>query len=357
MGGRLGHDDNPGGGSVFWLELAPNSISGSFPATAPASDAPDAKPISARGLSILIVDDIAMSRDVAGSFLRASGHNVTCAEGGAEAIAAAARTDFDLVLMDVRMPEMDGLEATRRIRKLDGPRGRVPIVALTAHAFTEQVEACRSAGMDGHVSKPFTHATLLAAVATFSAGRAHNESDRRVPMLAVSDIAMIGEELMVFDRNAFDSVAHYIPPKMVATYIKTITKRGEALLLELHHGNASTHAGDELADAAHALAGSAGMLGFERVATLGRGFEHALRSGAADAPALAGALGAAIKATLRAIADLHAAGPTKANGVKFGRKPSRPRQQPASGSNASPAARGQRRLSVKQRAEPRSGPA
>jgi HPt (histidine-containing phosphotransfer) domain-containing protein len=256
------------------------------------------------------------------------------------------------------MPEMDGLEATRRIRKLDGPRGRVPIVALTAHAFTEQVEACRSAGMDGHVSKPFTKATLLAAVAAVSAGRAHNESDRPVSVLAVPDIAMIGAELVVFDRNAFDSVPHYIPPKMVATHIKTITERGEALLLELHHGNDLTHAGDELADAAHALAGSAGMLGFERVATLGRRFEHALRSGAADAPALAGALGAAIKATLQTIAHLRAAGSTKANGVKSGGKPSRPHQQRASGSNAGPAAkRTERRLPVEQRVKPPSGTA
>jgi HPt (histidine-containing phosphotransfer) domain-containing protein len=139
---------------------------------------------------------------------------------------------------------------------------------------------------------------------------------------------LIGAELLVFDSNAFDSVAHYVAPKTVATYLQTITERGEALLLGLHHANDLTHAGDELADAAHALAGSAGMLGFERVATLGRRFEHALQSDAADAPALAGALGAAIKATLQAIVHLRAAGPTK------GRKPSRPHQQRASGSNA-----------------------
>ena len=80
-----------------------------------------------------------MNRDIAGSFLSAAGHEVTCAEGGAEAVAAAASTDFDVVLMDVRMPEMDGFEATRRIRALGSARGRVPIVALTAQAFTEQV--------------------------------------------------------------------------------------------------------------------------------------------------------------------------------------------------------------------------
>jgi CheY-like chemotaxis protein len=67
--------------------------------------------------------------------------------------------------MDVRMPGVDGLEATRQIRALDGPRGRVPIVGLTAQAFSEQVEQCRAAGMDGHLAKPYGPDMLFAAVA------------------------------------------------------------------------------------------------------------------------------------------------------------------------------------------------
>jgi two-component system, sensor histidine kinase len=105
-----------------------------------------------------------MNRDIAGSFLRAAGHKVTCVEGGAEAIAIVEQTDFDVVLMDVRMPEMDGLEATRRIRAIAGVRGQVPIVALTAQAFSEQVAECRKAGMSLHLPKPFDPDSLLAAV-------------------------------------------------------------------------------------------------------------------------------------------------------------------------------------------------
>jgi HPt (histidine-containing phosphotransfer) domain-containing protein len=180
------------------------------------------------------------------------------------------------------------------------------------------------------------------------------KSVRPASMPAVPDS---GAELLVFDSNAFDIIAHYVSRKKVTTYLHTIAERGEALLLGLHQANDLTHAG-ELADAAHALAGSAGMLGFERVATLGRRFEHALHSDAPDAPALAGALGAAIKATLQTIAHLRAAGSTKANGVKSGGKPSRPHQQRASGSNAGPAAkRTERRLPVEQRVKPPSGTA
>jgi signal transduction histidine kinase/ActR/RegA family two-component response regulator len=166
MGWRIGHDENPGGGSVFWLELPLNAAGPGVPVVAPEADVPDAVPAAAGAtpaLHVLVVDDVAMNRDIAASFLRAAGQVVDSVEGGAEAVAAAAATDFDVVLMDVRMPVVDGLEATRRIRALGGTRGRVPIVALTAQAFTEQVTECREAGMDDHLVKPFTPATLLAA--------------------------------------------------------------------------------------------------------------------------------------------------------------------------------------------------
>jgi CheY-like chemotaxis protein len=79
--------------------------------------------------------------------------------------------------MDVRMPEMDGLEATRRIRALSGKRGQVPIVALTAQTFQEQLEECRQAAMDGYLPKPFNPDALLAAVVRASVqGRTHSEN-------------------------------------------------------------------------------------------------------------------------------------------------------------------------------------
>jgi CheY-like chemotaxis protein len=139
-----------------------------------ASSAPIASASSTgepRALRVLVADDIAMNRDIASQFIRAAGHNVVTAENGVQAVAAATSADFDVILMDVRMPEMDGLEATRKIRVLEGRRGRVPIVALTAMAFQSDVEDCRAAGMSGHLAKPFRYETLNEAVRLGAAAR------------------------------------------------------------------------------------------------------------------------------------------------------------------------------------------
>ncbi len=169
LGGCLGHKENPDGGSIFWLELPLTDMVQAAPVEPPplrqTPDRPPADSPNASPLRVLVADDSAINRDVAQAFLLAAGHEVSFAEDGMEAVAAVADSDFDVVLMDIRMPRMGGLEATRRIRGLEGPRGQVPVVALTASAFSDQVDECRSACMDGHLAKPFTMESLLAALA------------------------------------------------------------------------------------------------------------------------------------------------------------------------------------------------
>jgi signal transduction histidine kinase/ActR/RegA family two-component response regulator len=169
LGGRLAYIENVPRGSVFWLEL-PLRAEESPPTVDAVLTAPivgvDRLPVHVAAaapdvLQILVVDDVAMNLDIAASFLRVAGHSAICAQGGEEAVSAASVADFDVVLMDVRMPDVDGLEATRRIRRLAGTRGKVPIVALTAQAFADQVAVCRAAGMDEHLAKPFTLERLL----------------------------------------------------------------------------------------------------------------------------------------------------------------------------------------------------
>jgi HPt (histidine-containing phosphotransfer) domain-containing protein len=100
----------------------------------------------------------------------------------------------------------------------------------------------------------------------------------------------------MFERTVF-----YLPAEAVASYLQAIAERGEALLHRLLEPDALAHDGDRLADAAHAIAGSAGMFGFERLTMMGRRFERAVNAGAADAPALADGLSAALEATLAAL--------------------------------------------------------
>ncbi len=302
MGGRLGYTDNPGGGSVFWLELPTAIATVSLPDGSVTPELPDAPAVAlTRALHILVVDDVLMNRDIAGSFLRAAGHKATCVEGGAEAIEAVATTDFDVVLMDVRMPEMDGLEATRRIRKLAGSRGKVPIVALTAQAFTDQIAECRKAGMDSHLAKPFDPETLVAVVmrAVSAKPRQDEASPAPTPTAMPSRLAnpVIGLELPVFTEETFERTTAHLAPEAVASYLGTIAALGQVLLRGLRGPDALSSNDDAPAETAHKLAGSAGMFGFDRLASLSRRFEHAVQTGAVETSALAEGLGMAIEAT------------------------------------------------------------
>jgi CheY-like chemotaxis protein len=161
MGGDIGFRSPPEGGSLFWLEIA------APPASQAAAPVEAADTALLAGLRVLIVEDNATNRLIAGRLLQAMGAVVETAEDGLLGVEAVERDaqGFDLIFMDIQMPGMDGVEATRRIRDLGGEAGATPILAMTANALAHQRASYIAAGMNGAVAKPLSPAAMVQAIA------------------------------------------------------------------------------------------------------------------------------------------------------------------------------------------------
>jgi PAS domain S-box-containing protein len=166
MGGAVGFSSEPGQGSTFWVEIAAPE------ATPPSATAPDSGADWLAGVRVLVVEDNATNRLVATRMLGQLGASVATADNGAEGVAAMEAGDYDLVFMDIQMPVMDGVEATRRIRALPSPKCRVPIVATTANVMPHQLASYRLNGIDGVVAKPISPSALLTEVARLAGAEA-----------------------------------------------------------------------------------------------------------------------------------------------------------------------------------------
>ena len=172
MGGQVGVDSRLEEGSTFWFEVSLKK--GSVPATYPDPATANA---SIPAAHILLAEDDAVNQMVVEEMLTVMGCVVDVVDDGDAACAAAARTAYDLILMDCHMPVLDGFEATRRIRAAaDGPGARTPIVALTADALAGDRERCLACGMDDYMTKPVSSAQLAAAVRRWAGGQPPEES-------------------------------------------------------------------------------------------------------------------------------------------------------------------------------------
>lgn len=173
MGGDIGATSRPGEGSTFWFE-APLDIAASDVAASEATSL-DLPP----GLRILMADDAAANRELVRIILSAWDIQLETVENGAEAVQAAAGDTYDLILMDLQMPVMDGMAATRAIRELDSPAATTPILALTACVQPDHVANCMAAGMNGHVGKPIQVGQLIQAIAEALARHGVDAAGRR----------------------------------------------------------------------------------------------------------------------------------------------------------------------------------
>lgn len=262
MGGTIAVTSEPGIGSVFTFATElPMTVRQPGPAAAPIT------PTLGRRLRLLLAEDNLSNQLIATSYLDRMGHRVDTVNNGREAVEAAAALPYDLILMDVQMPEMDGLEATRRIRNLIGPARATPIVALTANAFAQDERQCRDAGMDGFLAKPFDPAALAAAIQ-----RHVNDSGNTGAASAAAGTMSAGPDPVVeFDSSVMDKIETQIGAeaarRVAALFAKDVGAR-LARMRGMSPENAALAARE-----AHAIKGSALSVGALRLGRIAAAFE------------------------------------------------------------------------------------
>ena len=252
-GGDVGVTSRLGEGSCFWLAL---------PVALDQVDAlePPAAMASVNGRRLLVVDDEPANRFLLGEMLRAQGAVVVEAAGGEGALDILGRISIDAVLMDMRMPDLDGIETTRRLRRRGYTGHRVPVLGVTANARPEDIAACHEAGMDGVVVKPIVIEKLLQAL---------------VPLLGAGEPVPPAVPIGELGRLVLD-LGPDVAGRLLATARASLAQSGAALDAAIAGGEAAP-----IAAAAHKLAGLAASARLDTLRTLAEKLESAARDGLA----------------------------------------------------------------------------
>jgi signal transduction histidine kinase/DNA-binding NarL/FixJ family response regulator len=272
MQGEIGVRSSPGHGSTFWFTVALAPAQGEVVVEVATSE-PQVPP-----LRILVAEDNPVNQQVALGLLRRRGHSVDVVATGRAAVEAVGRRPYDVVLMDVHMPEMDGIEATRQIRRLPGEAGQVPIIALSASAMKDETDACMAAGMLGHLAKPIDPVALAATLSHY-AGAAPAREPVTVSAPAVDEA--LGEAVdEVIDEAYVRLLVDSLGAAKVAQLVADLPAHARPHRARL--GAASANADlQQIQAAAHALAGMAANLGLTALAELTGAIEEACRAGRA----------------------------------------------------------------------------
>jgi signal transduction histidine kinase/CheY-like chemotaxis protein len=226
----------------------------------------------ARPLRVLVAEDNPVNQQLMQVLLRKAGHDVVLAADGNEAFRLARDMPFDVILMDVQMPERDGYEATHAIRALDGPRSRVPIVALTANAMPEDRRKCLEAGMDGHLAKPIKFESLFVVLAGIAEDLPTAAAPEATPPMGepVMDSSFLAALEADLGRDTL--------VRLVRIYLGNVPQRLEKLAIAAAAGDAAT-----VAREAHGIKGSSATLGLRATSGIAARLEAAAKSDPAAA--------------------------------------------------------------------------
>ncbi|TCO83778.1 PAS domain S-box-containing protein [Plasticicumulans lactativorans] len=263
----------------------------------PAPAAPAA--VRARASRLLLVEDSPVNQMVAVAMLKKAGYTVEAVNNGVEAVAAVRGNPYDLVIMDLAMPEMDGFEATSEIRKLPPPTGKIPIVAMTANALPGDRERCLNAGMDDYLTKPIDRAQMLATLEHWL-----TPADTVPPAAEHAGNGAAGEAEPVLDRGALDQLGAdtdaEVLTRVVRLFLEETAHRLDNVDTALARGDWIT-----LQREGHTLKSSAGTFGARQLQTQARQLNEACRANDhVQAAALARSLRAVAQPALDALAAL-----------------------------------------------------
>jgi len=227
------------------------------------------KRVARQKLRILVAEDNPVNQDLALHMLQRRGHSVILAENGRQALAAVERHKFDLVLMDVQMPEMGGMEATQAIREREKSTGvHVPIIAMTAHAMQGDRQRCLDAGMDGYLSKPLDPKTFLRTVEESVESVRADEPEAEEENSAASQGLDVKALMERFSGNK----------KLLRTIVGTFREDCPKMMARIRAA-LTAHDASLLADGSHALKGSVGNFGASRALETAREMEKNARQG------------------------------------------------------------------------------
>ncbi len=299
MGGTIGIKSGPDKGSIFWFTACFGTASSNdglsrevYPKElaeiGPEASAGDVDTQSIRPMKILVAEDNQTNQFLARATLEKQGHRVEIVNNGIDAVKAVRLTSYDLVLMDVNMPEKDGVEATADIRELDGEKGRIPIIALTANALKGDKERFLAAGMNDYLSKPLDRKKLVAAINAWTGG------SNALDGTPSSDPRAMSEAAEVLDPAILEDWRTFLPAEQFATLIEEQVTDSRASLQRLKEA-VEAGAFDDAGKLAHELTGSCGAIGMLDVQRLAKNLELAcMEERREDALALAPAVDEAV---------------------------------------------------------------